>query len=301
LVVAIGPIELPKLWAYVPTAILGIFLIISLIIPERYMPWNLSSLTQWAPFAAVLMASRWFEKHSDNGMKLTSLPLMVFFIIQIIFIGLVFLQPDLSTSLIMAVLILVCIILAGLSLRDIGLILLINAFFMWLVVLIFPIARVRFGVYIYGLKSVQNASYHIQTALSYIAKGGLFGTGFGTTTFPGLPVPYSDSVFATIVTHLGSIGAFFILLLYGVLVFWGFQTAKNSLKTYNKVLAGGLTSYIALEVLWNTMSITGLLPNLATSLPLFSYGGMKTIITMISLGLLVNIAKENAIMNIDTK
>lgn len=206
--------------------------------------------------------------------------------------GLILVQPDFSEALLLIAIALFCLYLAGLNLKYFMGMLAAIVVGVWILLNLYVSGARRLTEFIHGLQSFQDASYHVQMALSYIATGGLFGTGFGSNNFASLPVGPTDSVFATIVSNVGSLGAFFVLILYGVLFYLGFQTALHSKTTYGRLLAGAITFNFAARTLLHISSMLGLVPILGIALPLLSYGGTNLTMTMVQFGILVSISRD---------
>ena len=135
-------------------------------------------------------------------------------------------------------------------------------------------------------------NYHLINTLYAIAMGGITGRGLGQglQKFAHIPNVFSDSIFAVAGEELGLIGASFIVLLYLLMVYRGMIIAKESSTRYGKLLAVGLTSSLGIQGLIHIMVNVGLAPITGITLPFISYGGTSIIISMIQVGILLNIS-----------
>ncbi len=117
---------------------------------------------------------------------------------------------------------------AGGDLKQIAILLVIAVVVGWAVVRINPTGHERVAAFIAGLKDPTQASYHVQRSFEAIVNGGWFGVGIGRgqSKLTGLPVPPTDSIFAVIVEELGLLGAIFLIILYGILIWRGFVIAR---------------------------------------------------------------------------
>lgn len=123
--------------------------------------------------------------------------------------------------------------------------------------------------------------------------GGIFGAGLGRSLQKDgfLPENHTDTIFAVIGEELGLIGATTLLVLY-VLLFWqGYKIAYNCPDRFGKFLAYGLISSIAIQTAVNLAVVTGVMPVTGITLPLVSYGGNSLLVTMIMIGMILNISR----------
>jgi cell division protein FtsW len=147
--------------------------------------------------------------------------------------------------------------------------------------------------YMNGLQNPVQASYHVQRSLEAVVKGGFFGVGIGraTTKFTGLPVAPTDSIFAVIMEETGLIGAIFLIGLYVVVLWRGLYIANKAPDPLGKLLAAGLTIWIFMEAVINMGVMVNLFPFAGNALPLISAGGSSLTTTMMSFGVILNVAR----------
>ncbi len=141
-------------------------------------------------------------------------------------------------------------------------------------------------------KDPLGAGYHVIQSKIAIGSGGWFGKGFlkGTQTqFSFLPEQHTDFAFSVFSEEWGFFGVLFVLLLYLVIIMWGIDVALNARDKFGRILATGIVLHILLHTVINLAMITGAFPVVGIPLPLFSYGGTATIVTIIEIALLFNV------------
>ena len=141
--------------------------------------------------------------------------------------------------------------------------------------------------------NVLGAGWHAHHARIAIGDGGVFGQGFmrGTQNqFQFLPDQYSDFPFAVFAEDWGFFGGMFLVMLYGFLVLWSIRVASTAKDRFGAVLAIGVGSLIFWHAFFNLGMVTGLLPVVGVTLPLFSYGGSSVLTMLIGIGLLMNVS-----------
>jgi cell division protein FtsW len=127
-----------------------------------------------------------------------------------------------------------------------------------------------------------------------IANGGLTGSGIGgsNSKLGYLPLAHSDFIFAVIADELGFIGALAVVGGFGLLVWFGIQTALAAPDRFGMLLAGGIATWFGVQAIVNMGGVTGLLPVTGLTLPFFSAGGTSLFVTMVAAGLLLNVARR---------
>jgi rod shape determining protein RodA len=126
-----------------------------------------------------------------------------------------------------------------------------------------------------------------------IGSGGLFGTGYmdGTQTqLRFLPTQHTDFAFSVVAEEWGFVGSTVVLLIYLTMLFWGLMVARSSKDTFGALLAIGVVGCLFWPAALNVAMVLGLAPVIGVPLPLFSYGGSSLVITLVMLGLLLNVS-----------
>ena len=183
--------------------------------------------------------------------------------------------------------------LAGGDIKQIFILVVVAVLVGWFIVWVNPTGSDRMGTYLPGLRDPLEASYHVRRSLGAFVSGGWFGTGIsnGIVKLNDLPLPHSDSIFAVVGEELGVWGSILLVFLYGVLLWRGLVIARNAPDDLGRLLAAGLSFWLVLEAFFNMAGILGLLPFAGNALPFISYGGSSMVVSMVAIGILLNISR----------
>ncbi len=209
-------------------------------------------------------------------------------------------QPDLGTALVLFPITLVMFYFGGIHPKVIKVLSFIGLAMLLLVALIFsgilPHEDIRpYASYVlkdYQFDRLDPNTHHQKAAEIAIAVGGLTGSGWRKSAFSGngfLPAPYTDSVFPAFGEEFGFIGLIILLALYYALLYFSFQVAAVAKDNFGRLLAAGITVYLAMHVLVNIGMMCGLLPITGVPLVLVTYGGSSSLATLTALGLLQSV------------
>jgi cell division protein FtsW len=137
------------------------------------------------------------------------------------------------------------------------------------------------------------AGYQVHQSLIALGSGGAAGVGFGEgrQKFGFLPEPHNDFIFSMIGEEWGLMGATLIVGLYLAIIVVGFRIAQRAPDLFGQLLAIGLTSLIALHAVLHMGVGLGLLPPTGLSLPFISYGRSNLLVSLVSIGILMSIAR----------
>ena len=156
-----------------------------------------------------------------------------------------------------------------------------------------PYRRARIMGWLDPWSDTIDNGYQIVQSLFAVASGGLFGLGIGQSrqkTF--IPESYNDIIFAIICEELGLVGAIVVILLFLILIWRGIKIAMNARDKYSSYAATGIITMIAVQVIINIAVVTNTMPNTGMPMPFISYGGTSLVVTMASMGLLLNISRN---------
>ncbi len=245
-----------------------------------------------ARLVAILYIATWL---ASKGTQLHEVRtgLVPFAVIVGVVAGLVALQPDLSTAILLTVTGLAMFFFAGGDpLQILGSVLVGGSSFALLAWQL-PHARGRLLDYLAALKDPAQMPYHLHRAVMSIGEGGFWGVGIGNgrMKFGYLPFPHTDSIFAVIGEEVGLVGCLLVLALFALLAYRGYRVALETPEPFGSLVAFGVTTMLVTEALLNVMVMVGLLPFTGTALPFFSYGGTEMIVSLLGAGLLLGISK----------
>jgi len=138
-----------------------------------------------------------------------------------------------------------------------------------------------------------DTGYQILQSLYAIGSGGLFGLGLGKSRqkYLYLPFQYNDYIFAIVCEELGLFGALLIMALFAAMILRGYWIALHGASRFQTVLASGLVSLIAVQVILNLGVVTNLLPSTGIALPFFSYGGTALAVNLAEMGIVLSVSR----------
>ena len=220
----------------------------------------------------------------------------LYFLIWILLIsGLIMLQPNISSGIMLIIISLAIIYAGGAKLKHIIISMLISGTVIGTAAMIFPHSRSRIFSYVNSVSSGSDLNFQVKQALYSLGSGGIFGVGIGNSMQSNLFLPeaYGDFIFAILGEEFGLIGSIAVLLAYLVFLVCGILVAKRSKDMFGQLLAFGITISIVLYAFVNVAVTTGVFPTTGLPLPFISYGGTSLIFLCVSVGILINIAFTN--------
>ena len=151
----------------------------------------------------------------------------------------------------------------------------------------------RVTAWLHPEQDPSDTGYQILQSLYAIGSGGLFGLGLGKSRqkYLYLPFQYNDYIFAIVCEELGLFGAVLIMILFAALILRGYWIALHGNSRFQTVLASGLVSLIAVQVILNLGVVTNLLPSTGIALPFFSYGGTALAVNLAEMGIVLSISR----------
>ncbi len=211
--------------------------------------------------------------------------------------GMILIQPDLGTCMLLIFSALTVMFLAGLPLRlFVGGGALVAAAIPIAYSIMLPHQQRRVLIFLNPEQDPLGAGYHLTQSKIAIGSGGIFGKGFlnGTQShLQSLPEQHTDFIFSAMAEEWGLLGGLFLILCFILLFRWGMGVAADSKGRFERLTAAGLTMTIFFYFAINMMMVMGLAPVVGIPLPLFSYGGSAMLTVMICLGILMSIARTN--------
>lgn len=230
----------------------------------------------------------YLAKIADLNIK--SIKIFVPFILTV---GLIMLQPDLGTTLIIAIIFLSQIFVAGMPLWRLLISLLVGLFGAFILILTSPYRRDRVITFFENTSDPLGKGYHIRQILLALGSGGLFGLGIGQSKqkYLFLPEAATDSIFAAIAEEIGFVGSLVIIVVFLVFIYQAFKIASNARDNFSKLLACGIATWIGGQMILNISSMLALTPLTGVPLPFFSFGGTSLVMVLVGCGILLNISR----------
>lgn len=207
--------------------------------------------------------------------------------------GLVFMEKDLGTTIVLCAIFSVVYFAAGARLVHIasvgGIFVAIGAGAIFFA----PWRVARLMAFLDPFEYADDEGYQVVQSLYAIGSGGIFGEGFaqGHQKLFYLPYPYSDFIFSVVGEELGLIGTLAVVVAFALLLWRGARAAVMAPDRFGNLLAIGIITGIIVQALFNISVVTSILPAKGIPLPFISYGGSSVVLTMIGIGILLNISK----------
>lgn len=244
--------------------------------------------SELAKLALIIYLAAWLSSPEKGR-------LLPFFLLVGLLVGLIVLEPDMGTA----------VVLFGTAIA----IYFLSDSNLWGLLAILPVV-LGGGIVLalrssYRLKRIVSfldpnsdpfgASYHIRQALIALGSGGLLGLGLGNSRqkYSYLPEATTDSIFAIIGEELGLIGTTILILVFAILFVKAIRLTLEVEDKFGRLLGMGIISYLAIQTIVNLGSIVGLIPLTGVPLPFISYGGSALIVELTAFGILLNIWKRN--------
>ncbi|MCS7337729.1 MAG: putative lipid II flippase FtsW [Verrucomicrobiae bacterium] len=262
---------------------------------RRWFGFGTTSLFQPSELAklGLIVALAWYGDRYQRQMRSFVRGLIVPGIMIGLVAGLVFVEPDFGTGILIGVIGGAILLVAGVRLLHVApvalCVLVCLGVFMWHN----PKCRVRiFEGWRNQTQNIDGPAYQAFQAKLAIGSGGWKGLGIGDGVYKQgfVPEAHTDFILSVIGEEAGLVGTMGVLILFVVLVISGMTIARHAQDTFGMLLAFGITFWIGLQAAINIGVVTSALPNKGLPLPLISYGGSNLVVTLGSIGLLLNVA-----------
>lgn len=293
-------------WAK-PSLIFSILLLLLVFIPG--VGATLNQATRWikvgpvtvqpaeiAKIALVLyMANSLSQK--NEAVKTFSKGIVPYLLIAGIFFVIIVQQPNLSTALTIVIICLIMLFVAGTNLGQLGLLVggagVAAAYVLLSGIISDTYWYKRITSFLDPFQDPTDTGYQVVQSLYALGSGGLWGVGLGNSRQKQfyLPIPQNDFIFSIIGEELGFIGATAILLLFLFLIWRGLRVAITAKDSFGRLLATGIVTIVAVQVIMNVAVVTSSMPPTGVPMPFISSGGSSLVISMASMGILLNISK----------
>jgi cell division protein FtsW len=209
-------------------------------------------------------------------------------------VGLVMLEPDMGTSLVLATVGIGMLFVAGARITHaVGLILAGGVAFSVLA-LSAEYRRERILAFLNPESNTTDTGWHLLQARLALGDGGLFGVGLGASRqkFTWLPAPHNDAIFAVIGEELGLIGAALVIMLFALIGYRGYRIASEAPDRFGMLLAVGVSTWVIFQALFNIGGVTSAIPFTGITLPFVSYGGSSLVVSLAAMGIVLNVSRQ---------
>ena len=246
-----------------------------------------------AKLGLIIFTSKYLSK-SNKFLKSYKEGVFPILGITFLFFGLIMLEPDLGTGVILVVAITALLFISGVNMKFFYGLGLLGVIGLVALIVIAPYRMDRITAFINPWKDASGTGFQIIQSLYAIGPGGLLGTGFLNSIQKHfyLPEPQTDFIFSIIAEEFGVVGAFIVVGLFSLILYRGIKIALNSKDLFAKYLSLGIIFQLIFQALMNLMVVIGLIPVTGVTLPFLSYGGSSLLVSMVSIGILLNISRN---------
>ena len=208
--------------------------------------------------------------------------------------ALIMFQPDFGSSVVLLAIVAVMVCAAGLPWRYLASAAVAVVPVLAAVAVLAPYRVARLTAFLDPWADRSDTGYQVVQSLIAVGTGGLAGKGLGYSTqkLGYLPFAHTDFIYAVVGEELGLAGASVLLVCFCVITWRGLRTASRAPDAFGALLALGLTAMIAVQAFVNMSVVLGLLPTKGITLPLISAGGSSLIISLVAMGVLLNISQR---------
>ncbi|MBP3919989.1 MAG: stage V sporulation protein E [Bacilli bacterium] len=248
--------------------------------------------SEFTKLALIIFTSKYLVNNERNIKNIKKGVLPIIGLLLFVF-GLIMLQPDFGTGMIIVMSIIGLLFVGGVNFSFFMKIGILGIAGIIGLIVVAPYRLKRILSFLNPWSDPLGSGFQIIQSLYAIGPGGLFGYGFLNSRQKHfyLPEPQTDFIFSIISEEFGFMGIVIVSALFLTIIISGFKIAKRCADNFGKYLAFGITFQIAFQTILNLMVVTGLIPVTGVTLPFLSYGGSSLLITLIGMGILLNISR----------
>lgn len=250
--------------------------------------------SEFTKLGMIIFTSKYLA-YNEKVLKDIKTGILPILIVLVIVFGLIMLQPDFGTGVIIVITIIGLLFISGVNMSFF-----IKLGFLGLIgvaglIIVAPYRMKRIISFLNPWTDPLGSGFQIIQSLYAIGPSGLLGSGFGNSIQKHfyLPEPQTDFIFSIISEEFGFMGIIIVASLFLIIIYRGFRISKNCMNRFGKYLSFGITFGLAFQAILNLMVVVGLIPVTGVTLPFLSYGGSSLLITMLSMSILLNVSKYN--------
>ena len=249
--------------------------------------------SEFAKLAVLLWAADLLARRADLMARSAVTVRPVMFVLAVTS-GLIMLQPNLGTTIVVASIAFVVLFVAGAPMAPLAGYGAVGAAAGLFLALHEPYRRARVTAFLDPWADAANTGYQTIQGQIGLATGGVAGLGLGESRakWGFLPYAHTDFIFAIIGEELGLVGALVVVALFLTFAVAGIHTALEAPDRFGTLVAAGVTAWILVQAFVNIGAVVGQLPVTGVPLPFVSYGGSSLLVTMMAVGVLLNIARQ---------
>jgi cell division protein FtsW len=259
--------------------------------------------------AMVLIPGMGIDKRYKDDKRIRNVIFPSFLVLCLVTI-LVFLEPDMSAMIVIGLVAFIVLFAGGVRFKHLLGLGFIGALVTFSYMFLEDYRRERIFEFIErivalvnGNEGIREASFQVSQSLIALGSGNIVGLGLGNSVqkYYYLPEAHTDFIFAIIGEELGLLGTILVVILFILFMFFGIRVCFKTKDYFGKVMAVGLTSIIVVPAIINIFVVVGLAPVTGLTLPFISYGGSSLLVSMISVGILLNISRHGTKLKKDSE
>ena len=244
--------------------------------------------------ALIIFVSKYLSNNENEMYSIKKGLLPILFII-LIFLGIIMLEPDFGTAFIIGATLITMIFISKTKISFFIKIFILACISVFILIIIAPYRISRIMSFLNPWKDPLGSGFQIIQSLYAVGPSGILGKGFlnSIQKYFYLPEPQTDFIFSIISEELGIFGIIILDFLFISLYYISMKIFFKTKDLFGKYLVFGLSFGIILQALLNLFVVTGLIPVTGVTLPFISYGGSSLLVSMASIGIILNISKSN--------
>ena len=252
--------------------------------------------SELAKVAVILFAAAALERRMESMDRAVFRALGPVVLVTGLVCGLIVLEPDFGTAFTLSAIVGVMVFAAGLPYRHLAGATLVLAPALVAVMISEPYRVQRLLTFLDPWADQYGHGYQIIQSQIAVGTGGVLGQGLmaGVQKLFYLPHPHTDFIYAVIAEETGLVGAFVVLLCFGVILWRGLEIATAAPDRFGAFLALGITMMVSFQAFFNISVVLGLLPTKGIPLPFVSAGGSSMLVNLLAMGILLNVSQHTS-------
>lgn len=249
--------------------------------------------SELAKISLIIFTAKYLSK-SEKTIKFFKKGTLPILLIIFLFFGLIMLEPDFGTGMVIVMSLMFMLFISNIKLSFFGIMGTLGLGGIVALIIIAPYRLARILSFLNPWSDPLGSGFQIIQSLYAIGPSGLFGKGLGNSVQKHfyLPEPQTDFIFAIISEEFGFLGIMILSILFLTLFYNTIKISLNQKDLFAKYLSFGLIIEIIFQTILNISVVIGLVPVTGVTLPFISYGGSSLLISMISIGIILNISRE---------
>lgn len=249
--------------------------------------------SELAKISLIIFTAKYLSK-SEKTIKFFKNGTLPILLIIFLFFGLIMLEPDFGTGMVIVMSLMFMLFISNIKLSFFGIMSTLGLGGIVTLIIIAPYRLARILSFLNPWSDPLGSGFQIIQSLYAIGPSGLFGKGLGNSVQKHfyLPEPQTDFIFAIISEEFGFLGIMILSILFLTLFYNTIKISLNQKDLFAKYLSFGLIIEIIFQTILNISVVIGLVPVTGVTLPFISYGGSSLLISMISIGIILNISSE---------